>query len=108
MTEDKARKLGRAFQTEGTVGVKAWGCGRTWDALGAVSGPGWRTVSMVDRRSRNCMTPSVGLSYVKPLKVWGCLDGCSMEGWEAHWRPGDSIPDTGLPTPPPQFHPEDP
>ena len=81
---------------------------RTWDALGTVSGPGWRTVRMVDKWGRDCVTLSIGLSYVKPLKVWGGLEGCNLEGWEAHWRQGSSIPDTGLPTPPPQFCPGNP
>ena len=69
MTEDKARKWGRAFQVEGTAGAKPWGVRESWDALGTVTGPWWRTVRMVDRWGRDYMTLSVRLSYVKPLKA---------------------------------------
>lgn len=69
---------------KGTAGTKPGGCERTWDALGTVSGPEWRTVRMVDRWGRDCVTLSLGLSSVKPLKVWGCLEGCNLEDWEAH------------------------
>lgn len=54
---------------EGTAGVKPWGVRESWDALGTVTGPWWRTVRMVDRWGRDCMTLSVRLSYVKPLKA---------------------------------------
>ena len=60
---------------------------------------------MVEGVGQRLRDPEPRVTQREATESVGMPGQMQLEGLEVHWREGGPNPDTGLPTPPPQFRP---